>query len=199
MDKVTGTTPYEVATNERLRAIRHLEVLRKDARDEIKQRIKQRDQYSVQLTISLGVIVGVAFAAPAVPSVGAAQASITSLAHRVLLAAPLVSVYFTTLVLYSYRVHGILVRYLREEIEPALANLCGTDPTREWEVYYQRSATPGIRRQFFIASLWAVCIISSAYIGFAEGWRGPFMLPLIALTGVFSLASAQISRTFWRG
>lgn len=40
---------------------------------------------------------------------------------KVLIAAPLVSIYFTTLVLYSYRIHRILSRYWRDVIADKLA------------------------------------------------------------------------------
>jgi hypothetical protein len=45
-------------------AIKHLEALREDARDEIKRRIEQRDKYSIQLTIALAAIVAVSFSYP---------------------------------------------------------------------------------------------------------------------------------------
>jgi len=93
------------------RATAHLEKLRDDVRDEIKKRIEQRDKYSIQLTIALGAIVAFTFRSG---SSGSSQA---------LIAAPLVSIYFTVLILYSYRIHKILARYLREEIEPRLAEL----------------------------------------------------------------------------
>jgi hypothetical protein len=63
----------------------HLEALRTDVRDEIKKRIEQRDKYSIQMTIALGAIVGVAFSKPEL--------------QKVLTAAPLISVYFTALIL----------------------------------------------------------------------------------------------------
>src|SRR4029077_12020902 len=79
----------------------HLESLREDARDEVKRRIQQRDQYSMQLTVALGAI-----------AVGAFSAKGT---HVLFLIAPLVSIYFTSLILFSYRIHDLLTTYLRDE------------------------------------------------------------------------------------
>ncbi len=61
----------------------HLEAIRSDIRDEIKRRIGQRDSYSVQLTVAVGALAGAAFARVEL--------------ERALLAAPLVSIYFTVL------------------------------------------------------------------------------------------------------
>jgi len=62
------------------RQIAHLELLRQDARDEIKRRIEQRDKYSIQLTIAIGAIL--AF------SIRPNGSSLT------LIAIPIVSIYF---------------------------------------------------------------------------------------------------------
>lgn len=124
----------------------HLEKIRDDIRDEIKRRIDQRDKYSIQLTVVLSAIVGVSFSKPGF--------------EKILLAAPLASIYFTVLILYSYRIHAVLAGYLREKIEPALAALAGTDPSIEWERYYLDHAVPGIRRGFFLTALWVVTIVS---------------------------------------
>jgi hypothetical protein len=69
-------------------ALLHLEALRSDVRDEIKRRIEQRDRYSIQLTLAMGAIVAFAFSKDGF--------------RMALVAAPLVSIYFTVLVLYSH-------------------------------------------------------------------------------------------------
>jgi hypothetical protein len=130
--------------------VAHLEILRADARDEIKRRIEQRDKYSVQLTISLSVIIGAAFSEKGL--------------QRVLIAAPLVSIYFSVLILYSYRVHKVLAKYLREALEPELARLCGTKLRCEWENFYRQEHTPGIRRVFFVTALWVISAVSMGYL-----------------------------------
>ena len=137
-------------------AVAHLEKIRQDVRDEIKRRIEQRDKYSIQLSIALGAIVAVAF-------------STTGL-RMVLIAAPLVSIYFTVLILYGYRIHSTLAGYLREEIEPKLADLCGTPVETELETYYrnQTKEMSGIRQGFFLVALWFVSVLSLAYLWFTE-------------------------------
>jgi len=137
-------------------AIAHLETIRQDVRDEIKRRIEQRDKYSIQLSIALGAIVAVAF-------------STTGL-RMVLIAAPLVSIYFTVLILYSYRIHSVLAGYLRERIEPELAQRCGTPLDIELETYYynQTKEMPGIRQGFFVVALWVTSVLSLVYLWCAE-------------------------------
>src|SRR6266851_2489301 len=107
----------------------HLETLRADVRDEIKRRIEQRDKFSIQLTISLGAILAVAFSKPEL--------------SRVLVAAPLVSIYFTVLILYSYRIHKVLTKYLREKLEPELASAIGSAIDFELATYYSKHAVAG--------------------------------------------------------
>lgn len=169
------------------RAIVHLEALRDDARSEIKQRIGQRDKYSVQMTLALGAIVGIGFASP--------SESIVS----VLIAAPLVSIYFTTLILYSYRIHRLLARYLRESLEPELARVCGTSIDLEWETFYAEHSVPGIRRTFFLAALWVTCLAAPAYLWLVARDIPNFDVALGFLTPVYVLSAAAVTRAFWSG
>ena len=136
----------EVQNEEEIkRQIAHLELLRQDARDEIKRRIEQRDKYSIQLTIAIGAIL--AF------SIRPNGSSLT------LIAIPIVSIYFTVLILYSYKIHNLLATYLRNEIETKIAKLCNIEVDCEWENYYKKHEVPGIRRWFFITALWIMCVI----------------------------------------
>jgi hypothetical protein len=175
-------------------AIAHLEALREDMRGEIKDRIKQRDQYSIQLTIALASIVAIS------ASGGGLTGAATNLhLERVLVAAPLVSIYFTTLILYSYRVHKMISAYLRTVIEPNLAQLCGTRPDQEWESHYQQHAIPGIRKSFFLSALWIVCVATSTMLFFTEGSQGDFMIPLAIISALYLTVVALITKTFWKG
>lgn len=165
-------------------AIVHLEVLRQDARDETKRRIEQRDKYSIQLTIALAAIVAV---------------SVSRLGFgKVLVVAPLVSIYFTVLILYSYRVHNVLASYLREKIEPELARRCGTPPEMEWETFYRTQAVPGIRRGFFLVGLWGLTIGSLLYLWFTESAQPEFALVLVVISVVYILSIAAITALFWK-
>lgn len=164
-------------------AIKHLEVLREDARDEIKRRIEQRDKYSIQLTIALGAIIAISFS---YPDFG-----------KVLIVAPLVSIYFTVLILYSYRIHKVLAKYLHEKIEPKLAELCETSPDLEWEKFYSTLETPGIRRKFFLTSLWIVCITSLLYLCVTERGEADFRMVLWVVTILYTSAAIAITYSFW--
>lgn len=166
--------------------IAHLETLRADARDEIRQRIEQRDRYSIQMTLALGAILGVGFSSP--------DEHITS----VLVAAPLVAIYFTVLILYSYRVHSLLARYLHEVVEPAVADACGTPRALEWEAFYSGHNVPGIRRTFFIWSLWVIVAGSPAYLWFVAQRPHPLTVALAFLTPIYVAAAAWITYRFGR-
>lgn len=167
------------------KAVEHLEALREDIRDEIKKRIEQRDRYSIQLTISLGVIVGAAFSQPGL--------------SRVIIAAPLVSIYFTVLILYSYRVHKVAAAYLHDKIEPALADLLGTSVDLEWERFYAGKNVQGIRRRFFFSALWVVCIVSMGYLLLTEASQPDFIGIVIVSTVIYGLVVLAITKSFWKG
>ncbi len=148
------------------RATAHFETLRQDVRDEMKRRIEQRDKYSIQLTIALGALVAV---------------SLSTGFGKALVAAPLISVYFTVLILYSYQIHYVLAKYLREEIEPGLAYLYGTPLEKEWETYYyydykknKKREVPGIRRSFFLVALWVIWFLTLLYLWVTDGKQGEF-------------------------
>lgn len=143
-DKVSNNT-YGVEPN-----IYHLDALREDARDEIKRRIEQRDRYSIQLVIALSAIFAVSLY----------RAEFFS----VLTIVPLVSWYFTSLILYSYDIHYILAEYLRDEIEPLLSELCNIPKNIEWQNYYEGKKISGIRREFFIMMFHTMCVLSFIFL-----------------------------------
>lgn len=157
----------------------HLESLRQDARLEIKSRIEQRDKYSIQLTIALAALVAVAFSRTGF--------------RRVLLAAPLVSIYFTVLILYSYRVHSILAKYLRQALEPELAKELDVDLSLEWENFYANNAVPGIRRSFFVSALWTVTLLSLGVLWATEWGDVTFRSVLLVVTFVYVTASLVVT------
>ena len=165
------------------RMIAHFETLRQDARDEIKKRIEQRDKYSVQLSIALTALVAVSFSTPDL--------------RTVLIAAPLVSIYFTVLILYSYRVHHVLSKYLRDEIEPELARLCGIRANQEWENYYKTQRVPGIRRKFFLCALWVVTVLSLVYLWLTQSDQLGLILIGVA-TATYVGINAWITKHFWK-
>jgi D-glycero-D-manno-heptose 1,7-bisphosphate phosphatase len=127
-------------------ASQHFEDLRTDGRDEIKRRIQQRDQYSIQLTVTLAAII--------------AGSTSGSGSPKLLLLAPLAAIYFTKLILTSYRMHDVLAEWLRDVIEPHCSEAFGTPLEIEWETWQRFRETPGIRRKLFVVVQWAVTLIS---------------------------------------
>lgn len=159
----------------------HLEAIRSDVRDEVKRRIQQRDQYSMQLTVALGAIAVGAFSASGTP--------------RVFILAPLVAIYFTTLILYSYRIHDSLAIYLRNEIEPLFEELTGLPKSAEWETWYQASGRlPGMRRWFFLVEMWTVTAVALIFLWFRE-WSIPgwFRVILFGATVAYIFLSLFVS------
>lgn len=183
-------------------AIQHIQALREDVRQEVKLRIQQRDTYSIQMTIALGTIMGLATTATATLKLSetGGESSILSFAYRAMIVAPLIAIYYTTLILYSYRIHKLLAKYLREVIEPEIARLCRINVDLEWESWYSKNAVPGIRKTFFLGSLWIVTILSPLYVAFNEGaWDAEFMTPLGIITAVYLVAVVWITNHFWKG
>jgi hypothetical protein len=167
------------------RTYEHLEKIKKDLRDEIKKRIDQRDKYSIQLTVVIAALVAIAFSERGF--------------QKALIAAPLASIYFTVLILYSYRVHRLISKFLREVIEPRLAAGAASDPAQEWETYYEANAIPGIRKGFFIAALWVVTLASIAFL-YAMQWRDEsFRAVLVIASVVYVAGCALIWKHFKEG
>ncbi len=163
------------------RTLAHLEKIREDVRDEIKKRIEQRDKYSIQMTIALGAIVTISFSTPDL--------------RAVLIALPLVSIYFTVLIMYSYEIHHVVAKYLREKVEPELARICSIDKTFEWETFYCGENVPGIRRRFFLFTLWGAYILPVVYLWIAHTQHLNTAI-LITATVLYGLAALWI--TLWQ-
>lgn len=165
--------------------INHLEKIREDVRDEIKNRIKQRDDYSVQMVISLGVVAGVAFS--------------KSEFINVLLIAPPVAMYFTMLMMYSYKLHDVLTHYLREKIEPQLSALCGIPASDEFETFYILQSRPGMRRSFFIIMMWIVVVSPISYMWYFISYHSETALTPTTLLGIavsFLIAASLLTRVY---
>jgi hypothetical protein len=169
MNETTSNQEHSAQTEKAMpedHQLAHMESLREDARDEVKRRIQQRDQYSMQLTVALGAI-----------AVGAFSAKGT---HMLFLVAPLVSIYFTSLILFSYRIHDVLTTYLRDEIEPEFVALSKFPTAKEWETWYQNSGLKvGVRRAFFVVQMWMVTVISLGYVWYKECGETRFRCVLI--------------------
>jgi D,D-heptose 1,7-bisphosphate phosphatase len=136
--------------------IKHFESLREDIRDEIKRRIEQRDKYSLQFVIALATIAAL-FSFSNTGGIGIDF-------RKVIVIAPGVSIYFSVLILYSYRIHYILTKYLSVKIEPKLATLHELSRDYEWENFYRSLSIPGIRKNFFLFTPWIVLNLMILYI-----------------------------------
>ncbi len=142
--------------------ISHYEGVKQDIREEIKLRIRQRDKFAVQLVFLLTLIIVFALAEGG-----------DSLA---LAATPLPSVFYTWMILHSYRKQEWLARYLREVVEPELTRLCQVDPTRELETYRHAAKGPGTRKVFFLWAMWVINAGAMTYLWFQaeSGFRPTF-------------------------
>ena len=168
MNALAGSAISELEKN----TIAHLEVLRADGRDEIKRRIQQRDQYSIQLTIALSAILAAAFAAGK---------------QIIVILAPLITAYFVRLIFTSYRLHELLVHWLKTYIEPELAKLCNTPPNIELETWLANQEK-GRRKKIFVWALWGVTVLSMGYLFVQFYWysKDERLSPLtLALVAVF--------------
>lgn len=143
------TIDLRIGKTDKAIKIGHLETIRNDIRDEIKRRIEQRDRYSIQMLVALGAIMGFSF---------------TTANNIIICVAPLVAIYYSVLILYSYRIHIVAAKYLREKLEPELAEVCGVSKNLEWENFYNCNQVPGIRRMFFNVIPWIVLIGSYSYL-----------------------------------
>jgi len=117
---------------------------------------------------------------------------------KIFIVVPLVCIYFTVLILYSYRIHSVLALYLHEKIEPELARLCGTSLEREWETFYGTKYVPGIRRWFFLVALWVMSVGSLVYLWLVESGQSEFRIVLIVATALYISSLAAITKFFWR-
>jgi hypothetical protein len=116
----------------------------------------------------------------------------------VLVAAPLVSLYFTVLLFYSYRQHRLLARYLREVVEPALAARLRIAPTIEWELWYAAQAFPRKRYDFFFEVLWIICVSTPIYLFVGVPDKSTRTTAALALLCTLYIVGALwATRTFW--
>jgi hypothetical protein len=97
--------------------------------------------------------------------------------------------------LYSYRVHKVLTKYLREKLEPELASAIGSAIDFELETYYSKHATAGIRKTFFLAALWVVTISSLTYL-FASESSHSFLYVVDVLASLYLVACGLITWAF---
>jgi hypothetical protein len=159
----------------------HWEAVRQDIRDEIKRRIEQRDKFSYQMAPGLGAVFGLSFSSDSL--------------RKVLIAAPLIAVYFTALILYSYEVHKVLARYLREVVENRLPQILGTQSEDEWEIWYVSlgKQIPGIRSSFFKWVQWLILGITILVLYFDLKPGDPFRPALFVVAIAYALPMVYVT------
>ena len=164
--------------------LEHLERIRDDVRDEVKKRIRQRDNYSIQHIIALGVVFG------------ASLSTEIQFADEIVLFAPFVSIYFTVLILYSYRSHRFLTTYLIEKIEPLFKELCNSETGIEIETYYKENHIPGTRKIYFYILMCIVIGLSLSYYGIKNYSDVIGLIIIIGSSISYTVASIKIFKIF---
>ena len=161
--------------------IHHLEEVYNDTRDEIKQRINQRDGFAIQYLVAVGAVVTAILS--------------TDLQWSIYftLLIPLLAIFYSTQILYSYTMTDKLSKYIREELDPPIEKLLGTN---EWESYAWRTKkmskvkTTGIRKGFFRASMWVITILSLivvvSYLSINSAWA-PWNMVVVPVASIISL------------
>lgn len=134
-----------------------------DLRGEIKQRISQRDGFSTQFLIACGTVVTISF-------------QNFPFAFFLIWLMPIVTIFYSLQILYSYVMHDNISRFLRKHIEPELSRLLEIKQAHRhnffWETRcsFDRELTnikyPGIRKEFFEKVIFIVPVISAAIYAF---------------------------------
>jgi hypothetical protein len=91
----------------------------------------------------------------------------------------------------------VLAQYLREKIEPHSAETAGTEKENEFETWYKTQATPGIRRVFFIVTLWVTTLLTMAYLIGAQWGNSSDRVVLWILTPSYLAAAILVTAFFW--
>lgn len=127
----------------------------KDCRSEIEMRIKQRDNFAMQFIIAVGVVLS------------AGLQNIPNSHFLIPWLMPLMSLYYSLQILYSYVMHDRLHDYVAYVIEPRIKHQSALgEDVRLWERECDERAirshqnTPGIRRSFFEAVPWLSAVFS---------------------------------------
>lgn len=184
--------------------IDYLIALQQELRNEVKQRVTQRDGFATQFLVGCSTVITI---------------SLMDFPYAVFLIwlMPLVTVFFSLQILYSYVIHDNLTRFLRKHVEPELSRLLGVkQPYRQnyfWETrcsfdrMISNTRFPGIRKSFFEKIIFIAPVVSFAIfmlLGYfkSDGNGGrmynPFIISACAVLGLafFELTALYIFRKF---
>lgn len=180
--------------------IEHLEKTRALVREELLQRMKQRDTYSIEMTVVIGALgaIGIAISS---------DKRLEPILLLILIVTPFLALYFTKLIMYSYRVSQVLGDYMKNYIEPQFINIfqeyIQIAPINsvnnlenrslwllqsEWESYRDtRSDTMdrGVRKFFFLYSMLGIFFVdigaSFLYVHYKQANDVFYKLPLLCI------------------
>lgn len=154
----------------------------KEVRSEIQMRITQRDNFAIQFVVAVGAIV----------TLGLLDFKYSPFLFFLL---PIVTIFYSLQILYSYSIHSRCHKFLCEEIEPELGELLGYkefDINRYmWESYCQIESkqkaikTHGIRKGFFEKISLFMPLFSSllfAFVGIAKEMFDTKYIIIIAIS-----------------
>ena len=172
--------------------IKYLMETHKSVSGEIQMRIEQRDKFAIQLITSLGAILTLGFV------------NIQYSAFMFFLI-PLITLFFSIQILYSYEIHNRCHRFLTEEIEPLLGELLDFKyydvNNYMWETYCKIEQqekvikSPGIRKKFFEMISLLVPSISSALFCIVAFEKEIFNPSIILLITIISFIIFQTLNT----
>lgn len=131
--------------------------MRSDCRSEIEQRVKQRDDFSIQFMVSASAVLALGFLDFA-------------FAPYLFFLLPVISIFYSIQIFYSYSIHNRLHNFLYKQLEPEIGRLLGLDDVyisrHYWENYCEVDSklrvikTPGIRESFFRVCSYVIPFIS---------------------------------------
>lgn len=160
----------------------------KAVRGEIEMRIGQRDTFAIQFLVSCGAIFTLGFLN-------------FKFAPFLFFLLPLVTLFFSVQILYSYTIHDRCHKFLVNEIEPAICQLLEYNNDEKsrymWESYCEYESkrnsirTPGIRRGFFEKISLAIPIISSILFFCVSYEKSLFNINIIIIIAVAAFVIFQ--------
>lgn len=139
--------------------IDYLIALQQELRNEVKQRVAQRDGFATQFLVGCSTVITL---------------SLMDFPYAVFLIwlMPLVTIFFSLQILYSYVIHDNLTRFLRKHVEPELSRLLEIKQTHRHNYFWETRCAfdrmildmrfPGIRKGFFEKIIFVAPVISTA-------------------------------------
>ena len=137
--------------------IKYLISLEGELRNEVKQRISQRDGFATQFLIGCGTVLTLSFLE-------------FPFASFLIWLMPLVTIFYSIQILYSYTIHDNLTRFLRKHIEPELSRLLEINQAYRQNYFWEtrcsfdrnlvNSKYPGIRKGFFEKVIFVTPIVA---------------------------------------